>query len=94
MDYNKHCKEKFIERFGKNNEEWLELTDSDYENLINECKTNPLLIEPLKNRIVIYYKKTYMFCILSKKSKIIKTIYPLNKKYYRKIVINDTNYGK
>lgn len=98
MDYKKHTKERFTEKFlpiikskriknfwkDKNNKQWLELTDDDYDNLCNICRNEPLLIQSEKSRVLIQYNQMYMWCVVTKKSKIVKTIYPTDRSDLRK----------
>lgn len=97
-DYKEHVKRKFKERFvpivstkniknfwkDKTKKEWIEFTDDDYNNICNICNTNPLLIQKEKSRVLIRYNETYMWCAMTKKSKIVKTIYPIDRSDYRK----------
>jgi hypothetical protein len=51
------------------------------------CKNNYILFISKENKVMIKYKCTFMWCILSKKSKIIKTIYPVKKREFIKFNI-------
>ncbi len=97
MDYRAHTKQRFREKFApiinkkiknfwkdKINKQWLELTDDDYENLCNICRNEPLLIQSEKSRVLIRYNQVYLWCVMTKKKKVVKTIYPIRKSDYNK----------
>ena len=100
MDYREHTKQRFKEKFvpinlqsnkkvrkfwkDKINKQWLELTDDDYDNLCNICRNEPLLIQGERSRVLVQYNQTYMWCVMTKKRKIVKTIYPIDKGDYNK----------
>lgn len=98
--YKEHVKQRFEERFipivsskniknfwkDKTKKEWLEFTDDDYNNICNICNTNPLLTQSEKSRALIRYNETYIWCVFkkTKESKIVRTIYPIDRSDYRK----------
>jgi hypothetical protein len=102
MDYRTHTKQRFKEKFvpinlqpnrrkrkfwrDKCNKQWLELTDDDYDNLCNICRNEPLLIQGERSRVLVQYNQMYMWCIMTKKKKVVKTIYPINKGDYNKFL--------
>ena len=79
---------KKVRKFWKDkiNTQWLELTDDDYDNLCNICRNEPLLIQVEKSRVMIRYNQMYMWCVLTKKKKVVKTIYPTGKSDYNKYI--------
>lgn len=93
MDYKSHTKQRFAQKFlptiksrrskkfwkDSINKNWIELTDDDYVNLCLLSNNKPLFIDQLKNRVIVSYKGMFLWCVLSKKSKIIKTIYPISR---------------
>jgi hypothetical protein len=100
MDYRKHTKERFYQKFlpiikskkknfwkGKTSNNWVEFTDDDYLNLIEVSKT-PIHIHKEKSRVLVRYKDTLMWCVLTKKKKVVKTIYPICRSDFRKYVEN------
>ncbi len=98
MDYKKHTQQRFIERFipiikrkktGGSIIDWLELTDDDYSNLCRISLENPLFIHTEKRRVIVKYRNTFMWCCLSKKGKIVKTIYPIDTSDFRKYLDNN-----
>jgi len=96
MNYKKHTKERFREKFlpyfnnlftktNKNrHKSWVDLTDNDYEEMCIICNNSPLLKQVEKNRVLIKYNNTYIWCVLTKKKSVIKTIYPIDKSDFRK----------
>ena len=100
MDYFKHTQKRFFERF-KNSWSFkksgmIDLTIEDYHKMCEICKDDSkvLLQENLKKRgcrKLIYYNGISMWCVISHKSKIIKTVYPVKNKF-RKIVQNTEKY--
>ena len=97
MNYKEHTRQRFEEKFipiikGKKKKfwehitssYWLEFTDGDYNNLCEVSLNDPLYREPTKNRVLVKYKNIFMWCVLSKKSKIVKTIYPIDRSDFRK----------
>ena len=94
MDYREHTKQRFKEKFvpinlrkswkDKINKQWLELTDDDYDNLCNICRNEPLLIQVERSRVLIQYNQMYIWCIMTKKKKVVITIYPIDKGDYNK----------
>ena len=103
MDYKEHTKQRFKEKIfpinyskkiknfwkDKTNKQWLELTDDDYYNLCVVCRNEPLFTQQEKKRVLVKYNGTYMWCVMTKKSKIVKTIYPIDRSDYNKYVKND-----
>jgi len=80
MNYKEHTKQRFKEKFRNNSIK--ELTDDDYYEICNLCRNKNILLEK-KNKnggkkMIINYNNVYMWCILSNKSKIVKTIYPID----------------
>ena len=100
MDYKKHTQERFLERFMYYNHRVTEkrpemkyLTDDDYYNMCEICKNNSNVLyqEQKHNKAtlkVIQYKGRNFSCIISNKKKIIKTIYPVDKKILERICGN------
>jgi len=97
MDYKQHTKDRFIERFvtmnkskkrkfwrERSNKNWNELTDTDYKNLCELCNTNPL--HKQLDKVIVRYNNTYMWCVLTRKKKVVKTIYPITKSHYNKFL--------
>jgi hypothetical protein len=75
MDYKAHTKKRYRERFHK------ELTDIDYYNLCEICRKDQCFEKKKANhkavKMIIKYKDDYMWCVLSNKSKIVKTVFPI-----------------
>jgi hypothetical protein len=97
MDYKQHTKDRFIERFvpmnkskqrkfwrERNNKNWTELTDTDYLNLCELCNTNPL--HKQLDKVIVRYNNTYIWCVLTRKKKVVKTIYPITKGHYNRFL--------
>ena len=98
--YRAHTKQRFKEKFvpinlnkkiknfwrDKYSKQWLELTDDDYDNLCNICRNEPLHVQIEKSRVLIQYNQTYMWCVVTKKKKVVKTIYPIRKSDYNKYI--------
>jgi len=87
MDYKKHTKQRFVEKVLPSNkfhntgdESWLELSDDDYYKMCDISNNSFIFKDSNKNRVIIKYNDTFVWCVLSKKSKIIKTIYPIDKR--------------
>ena len=87
MDYKQHTKQRFVEKVLPSNKfhntgdkSWLELSDDDYYKMCDISKNNFIFKDCNKNRVIIKYNDTFVWCVLSKKSKIIKTIYPIDKR--------------
>ena len=103
MNYKEHTKQRFNEKFiplfknkkknnfwkNKINQNWSELTNEDYHNLCKISLNEPLYKELSKNRVIIKYNNTFMWCVLTKKSKIVKTIYPIDKSDFKKYLNNE-----
>lgn len=86
MDYKKHTKERYLERFKS------ELTDDDYTELCNICKSDNVILQVRQNRLnknrnrknLILFRNKYTWCVLSKRGKI-KTVFPAKRKEIKKI---------
>ena len=103
MDYKKHTKDRFREKFlpiikskkiknfwkDKTNKSWVDLTDDDYEEMCIICNNSPLFKQVEKNRVLIKYNNTYLWCVLTKKKSVIKTIYPISKSDFRKYCVEN-----
>lgn len=95
MDYKKHTKDRFIEKFSKTYKckkiGLTELSDENYYELCSIANDEKLVLyeDPIKKkkskRKIIFYKNILMWCVVSHKKKIIKTIYPVRKKDFNKI---------
>jgi hypothetical protein len=68
--------------------DWVEITDEDYSNICKMCLENPLFSQPERRRVIIKYRNTFMWCAMTKKSKIVKTIYPIDRADVRKYLNN------
>jgi hypothetical protein len=94
MEYKLHTQQRFTEKFipifkkSKINNEWSEMTDEDYFKLCEICRNKPLYIQPGKSRVIARYNDTTMWCVLTKKTKIVKTIYPVDRADIRKFLVN------
>ena len=82
MDFKKHTQERYKQRFLR------ELSDSDYEKMCEMCKNGNTLFEkisPKKERrrshkMIILFNDIYTWVVVSKRKKIIKTVYPMRAK--------------
>ena len=98
MDYRKHTKQRFEERllpiikskkinkFWKDyiNKQWLCFDDADYDNICDISNNDYVFKE--NQKVIIKYKEMFMWVVLSKKSKIVKTIFPISRSDMRKYV--------
>ena len=97
MDYRKHTKERFLERFVpmfkskkvkyKDQRDFKELTDADYDTMCELCGTSATFKIPSYkkgSKVIIEYKGINFWCVISHKSKIIKTIYPVRNSDYKR----------
>ena len=88
MDYKEHTKNRFIERFNK------KLSDKDYYKICDICRNDNNYIKKdtykKATKMVIKYEDIYMWCVLSNKKKIVKTVYPI-KKSIKRIIKNNKN---
>lgn len=96
MDYKRHTKERFKEKFlpiitTKKLKiiDWVDLTDNDYKEICIICNNSPLFKQAEKNRVLIKYNDTYLWCVLTKKKSVVKTIYPIDKSDFRKYLQPD-----
>jgi hypothetical protein len=84
MDYKEHTKIRFKERFNK------ELTEIDYYKICDICRNGfSYTKKDAYNKaikMVIKYEDNYMWCILSNKKKIVKTLYPIKKSIKHKFI--------
>jgi hypothetical protein len=78
MDYKQHTKQRFVERILSST--WLELSDDDYYKMCDISNNSFIFKDSNKNRVIIKYNDTFIWCVISKKSKIIKTIYPIDRR--------------
>lgn len=82
MDYRKHTKDRYFERFN------IELSDDDYNNLCELSKQDNYIIKPDINRRVykkiIFYNNKHMWIIYNRKNTIF-TVYPI-KRSHRKLI--------
>ena len=81
MNYKKHTQDRFFERFK------FIITDAEYDILCKMCNDNFIQIEPNRNRSIkkiIKYNNIYICCIISHKTKIIKTVYPVKRSKVKK----------
>jgi hypothetical protein len=67
-------------------DEILKFTDNDYTNLCEIANSNFLF--KTKCKVIIQYNDIYMWCILTKKRKFIKTIYPVDRSDIRKYLFS------
>ena len=89
-DYKKHTKERFKERFLSNpyyiKEGFKdEMTDDEYQNLCELCKDNDIGYLYTKYKKVIQFRGFYMWVAFTKKTRTVKTIFPINKSAYKKL---------
>ena len=88
MDYREHTKQRFKERFL--NKSISELSDEDYDNICVICRNTDAFLKANNQhrkssvKKLIFYKEIRMCCIVSKKRKIVKTIYTVNKRLLKK----------
>ena len=80
MDYKQHTKNRFKQRFFK------DLSDADYYAICEICRNKINHIEVASynksTKMVISYNNNLMWCVISKKKKIVKTVYPVSKKIF------------
>lgn len=84
MDFKKHTQERYKERFN------AELSDSEYMQICELCKSGKIYIEKpsakkRSKKVVIVYREIFMWCVISKRRKIVKTVYPVSKKDLKSI---------
>lgn len=72
MDYKKHTKDRFKERFGQN------MSDTEYFELTEIARLNPnkVKVSNKASKVIVNFKGNDITCILSYKKKIVKTVYP------------------
>ena len=94
MDYKKHTKDRFAERFINVPEckkaGLTYITDEDYYKMCELASSDDYgFLKKITNRggykKVIFYIGIPMWCAVSKKKKIIRTVYPIRKRDFRKI---------
>lgn len=84
MDFKNHTKERFKERFG------VELSDTEYLKICDICRSNDIYIKRYGSnnslKVVIKYENQYIWCVISHKRKIVKTVYPVKKRIINKLI--------
>lgn len=69
-----------------------ELSDEDYDNICIICRNTDSFLRTKNShnnysvRKIIFYKEIHMCCVISKKSKIVKTIYPVKRRLLKKLI--------
>jgi len=85
MDYKEHTKLRFKERFNK------ELSDDDYYKICDICKSSDVYFKQNTYKkaikMIIKYDSNYIWCVVSHKKKIIKTVYPVQRRIKRKLTL-------
>ena len=90
MDYKKHTKERFFERFKK------EITDNEYTNLCELCKNekNFIMIKTSykkRLKVIVYFNNIYIWCALSQKNNVL-TVHPINITLHCRMHLKNKNY--
>lgn len=81
----KHTKERFIERFD------IKLTDEGYIKLCELCKDKNAIKIPTKSgceKVIINFMGILVCCVTSKRRKIVKTVFPVKNKIFKKFILN------
>lgn len=84
MDYKAHTKYRFKQKFFK------DLSDADYYAICEICRNKINYIEVASykgaTKMVISYNDNLMWCVLSKRRKIVKTVYPVSKEILNSLI--------
>lgn len=94
MDYKKHTKDRFAERFQNVSSckkvGIIDITDEDYFKMCELASDDSKgFLKKITNRggykKIIFYNGIPMWCAVSEKKKIIRTVYPIKNSDFRKI---------